>query len=794
MKNRFFSRFSPSSMSYETLEAVFVQRHKLAEQLVNRIRASVLGKSKHYQLLIGPRGIGKTHLIALVYHRIKAMPDLQGKLCIAYLREEEWGIASLLDLLLRIFSALLEEYPNSELAEQVEELYDLSPNVAEQAAGALLEDYIGERTLFVLIENLDELFKGLGDEGQKRLRAYLQEHPFCTILATSRSLFAGVSLQTSPFYGFFRIHHLEGLTVEEARQLLIQLAQWDQETELTNFLQTAGGLYRVRAIHHLASGNHRVYVVLYQFLSHETLDELSTPFLEMLDDLTPYYQSRMALLSPQQRKIIEFLVARRHALPVKEIARRCFITHQTASSQLKQLVELGHLSVTRIGRESFYELREPLFRLCLEVKDRRSPIRLFVDFLRFWFSREELEAQLHGSALSEARMYLQETLELPQTDDAQSQALLDALEAARAAGDNEATLHAAEQLARQRGDMFDWYQYGYYLGIVEDYDVALEIFRRMITSETNDAIVWFTYSLALGRLDSHGEAANVFQQTVELDGDDVIRLSNSGTILVLQGHQEAAVKAFEQAIELSKDWSWVWFIYGWTLRYMGNHEASLKAFQQAIRLDANFATAWKDYGDLLCHFEHYEKALDALQKASELGYQSGGLWWIQGILFARLDRGIEADNAFNYALKTYTARIEKVPNDWGAHIQRCYVLLDAGRLQEGKDALKRLFSRIAEIDATQQQPFRATLVRCLSDLIGWPPPIFLDRARRWLSVLREVAGDREEFSIVLRLLDAAVRYRETGDERVLLQLPLEERQLLEPLLKESSLNTKSRDL
>lgn len=527
MKDQFFSRFSPGSMSHETLEAVFVQRHKLAEKLTNRTRASTLGKSKHYQLLIGPRGIGKTHLIALVYHRIKAMADLQNKLRVAYLREEEWGIASLLDLLLRIFAALLEEYPDSELAERVEELYELSPDVAERAAGTLLEDYVGESTLCMLIENLDELFKGLGDEGQKRLRAYLQEHPFCTILATSRSLFAGVSLQTSPFYGFFRIYHLKRLTVEQARQLLIQLAQWDQEAELAGYLQTAAGSHRVRAIHHLAGGNHRVYIVLYQFLNHETLDELSTPFLEMLDDLTPYYQSRMVLISPQQRKIVEFLVARRHAVPVKEIARRCFITHQTASSQLKQLVEFGHLRVTRIGRESFYELREPLFRLCLEVKDRCGPIRLFVDFLRIWCSREELEVQLHGGSLSEARMYLQEAIELPQTDDAQFQALLDALKAAKVAGDNEAILCVVEQLARQRGDMLDWYQYGYYLGIAEDYDVALEIFRRMITSETNDAITWFNYGLARGCLDSRKADGNIFQQTVELDGDDVIRLSNN---------------------------------------------------------------------------------------------------------------------------------------------------------------------------------------------------------------------------------------------------------------------------
>jgi hypothetical protein len=42
--------------------------------------------------------------------------------------------------------------------------------------------------------------------------------------------------------------------------------------------------------------------------------------------------------------------------------------------------------------------------------------------------------------------------------------------------------------------------------------------------------------------------------------------------------------------------------------------------------------------------------------------------------------------------------------------------------------------------------------------------------------------ERDEFQIPLRLLDATVRYRETQDRRVLLELPVEERTLLESLL------------
>jgi DNA-binding transcriptional ArsR family regulator len=89
----------------------------------------------------------------------------------------------------------------------------------------------------------------------------------------------------------------------------------------------------------------------------------------MLDDLTPYYQAADVVAVAPARKIIEFLCDRRHPVPVKEIAQRCFITHQTASGQLKDLREKGYVTSEAIGRESFYELREVLMRFCLEAEE-----------------------------------------------------------------------------------------------------------------------------------------------------------------------------------------------------------------------------------------------------------------------------------------------------------------------------------------------------------------------------------------------------------------------------------------
>ncbi len=396
MNKTYISRYTPSIMKHEELEAIFVQREELAKRIEELIFVSCTTKSKHYTLLIGPRGIGKTHLVSLLYYRTKAKKELRDKILIAWCREEEWGVSSLLDFLLRIFRALFEEYQDEKLEEQVESLYGLSSDTALQKAQQILIDYVGEKTLFVIVENLSGLFDGLGDEGQKRLRSFIQEHPFWTILATSTSLFNGVSLQKSPFYGFFRIQHLEALDIENATQLLTQIAELNNDNKLAEMIPTALGRSRIRAVHHLGGGNHRVYVIFSHFLTCESLDQLVQPLMSSLDDLTPYYQSRLYFLSPQQRKIAEHLCNRRHAVSVKEIAQQCFMTHQTASSQLKSLKDMGYVISDQVGRDSYYELREPLMRMCLDVKKHRGePIRLLVEFLRIWYTKDELQERLN---------------------------------------------------------------------------------------------------------------------------------------------------------------------------------------------------------------------------------------------------------------------------------------------------------------------------------------------------------------------------------------------------------------
>lgn len=559
------SRYTPSLLAPEDLEAIFVQRHKLANKLVSWVQDSVLTESKHYTLLIGPRGIGKTHLVSMLYHRVKQQEDLQDQLVIAWMREEEWGLGSFFDLVLRILRALQQEYKDEALLTTIEGLYDQSPEEAERIAVDALKAFIGERTLLLLIENLDEVFGGLGDLGQKQLRSLLQETSRFTIVATSQSLFNGVKLQTSPFYGFFRIRYLKDFSVDEAVSLLAKIAQIEGNTELVDLLRSPKGRSRVQAVHHLAGGNPRIYVVFSEFLTRESLDQLIDPFISMLDDLTPYYQARMMYLSAQQRKIIEVLSRRRYAMPVKEIAQQCFATPQTVSSQLKDLRDKGYVLADSIGRQSFYELREPLMRICLSVKEARGePVRLIVDFLRAWYPQQELQLMQQRSEIQKIEnsrfdSYLKLALENDNREGSDPRIVACYVELPRLYERQKFpdALLLIQKLVKLRGISEDFFAEGFILSKLGREKEAVTSYNRAIELMPDDEVIWFNRGTSLTRLGQHEEATQSYEKAIELKPDFAVAWYNQGYAQMYLGRYEEAISSLDKAISLNPETPYV---------------------------------------------------------------------------------------------------------------------------------------------------------------------------------------------------------------------------------------------
>jgi len=384
--DQFIWKFSPNQTAPDLLEAIFTGRESLLQNVLEKITESATTGSKHHVLLYGPRGIGKSHFTSLLHHRLANDAKLAKKLRIARLNEDE-TTTSLVQLLVRIYRSLCSAYPEEYSRDWLDELLNQSPVEITDVLTRRLASRFEHCTLVVLIENLNLLFENLGTRGQKELRTLMQEHPFACLIASSQQLFKAVIDRSQPFFGFFQHIHLKPLSLDDAHQLLLKIARSKGQDDLVAYLNTPDGRGRVRAIHDLAGGNHRVYIVLSGFITRESLDQLVAPFQKMADDLTPYYQERLRWISPQQRQVVELLCRERGTLTPKEIARRLLVSENTIGSQVRKLVEIGYLSATKRGRETFYELSEPLMRLAFEVKEQ-SLLVMLIDFLRIWYRTE----------------------------------------------------------------------------------------------------------------------------------------------------------------------------------------------------------------------------------------------------------------------------------------------------------------------------------------------------------------------------------------------------------------------
>ena len=122
------------------------------------------------------------------------------------------------------------------------------------------------------------------------------------------------------------MQQLQELSFNDAIQLIAKIAQYQGNKELNACIATPRGRARVRALRYLAGGNHRAYVIFAPLLTQESLDELIKPLMQTIDDLTPYYNSRIAALSLEQRRIIEHVCEDRHPVQVADVARSCFTT------------------------------------------------------------------------------------------------------------------------------------------------------------------------------------------------------------------------------------------------------------------------------------------------------------------------------------------------------------------------------------------------------------------------------------------------------------------------------------
>ncbi|MCH8011205.1 MAG: tetratricopeptide repeat protein [Candidatus Marinimicrobia bacterium] len=555
--------FSPQNSNLETLDKTLTPEYrKLANIILRRIRDQKVGS--HYELIIGPRGSGKTHILSFIYKTIKKEFADGEKLKVIRLSEEERGLTSLLDFLLACLRAC-----NLSPEEIAGNVMRGDAVTALSAAEDLFRNQTGNIPMQIFMENLSDIFRGFKNNDLLDLRGFFQTHPNISLIASSVILYKSSSRPDHPFYGFFNIHPLESLDRKNARIFLATLAEANKKNELAKELRKEQAQAKVNAIYDLTGGNHRLLSMLANVLDVAGLAELVGPFVQMVDrELTPYYQQRLSSLSPQQNKILR-AIADHHgkALAVKEIAYFTFLASQVVSRQLHDLYHGLFIKRNKIGRESFYELNEPLLRIVLDMKEGRDgPLPLIVNFLRFWYAEKELR-KLEKEAPADIQTYYHEALREMQKIEREvtfkeqiSVSDEITIEVSRAKVGERAMDDQLKETQTLLDEAYSFHEQEQYLEAITILD---KLIKRFVESDQPEILEQFSRALVykgvtLGKLDRSEDSIAVYDEVFDRFGESdqpellepVARaLVNKGVMLGQLDRSEDSIAVYDEVIE-----------------------------------------------------------------------------------------------------------------------------------------------------------------------------------------------------------------------------------------------------
>lgn len=390
-------KYNPRLIPADELQATFVARQVILDDILGELRARAAAPANQHFLIIGSRGIGKTNLLLMIRYGVLGDEALAKAYLPLQTAEEEYSVAHLRHLFAKILAMIVEQAPDDEAKAAAQSIQDMQDD--DQAAEAAIEAsraYAARtgRKLLLLVDNLDLILGDqLRDDAQiGRLRDLLMNESFLVLIGAAPTYFDEVSGYDRPFYNFFRTVNLQDLSPEQIVQMLRKRAEWDGNRTILDHLDELPP--RIKAVHHLTGGNPRLVLMLYQLCTASELPEVRAAVQALLDDVTPYYKSRLEQLPPQQRRLMDtFARLGRPATPA-ELAAEMRLSQNQTGSILQRLKEAGFVTLAPQERrkKTYYMVSERLFRIWHQMRFSTATsrrIQFLIEFIRVWYTPQE---------------------------------------------------------------------------------------------------------------------------------------------------------------------------------------------------------------------------------------------------------------------------------------------------------------------------------------------------------------------------------------------------------------------
>ena len=384
-------KYNPGFLTDEELVASFCVRTAEFDLLLDVLRTCT-GSSNPHQIVIGPRGSGKTSLLLRVAAEVRRDTVLAARCFPVVFAEESYEVATAGEFWLECLTHLAAQAPRSEddpdLHRTADELRAIRDDraLADRCLAALL-DFADrhDKRLLLVVENLNALFRDMTDpDAGWRLRKVLQTEPRIIVFASATSRFDEIDHPDRALYDLFRVRTLNPLDTGQCSVL------WKSVSGRCPVLET------VRSLEILTGGSPRLIAIVAHFGVGLSFRELMADLLGLVDDHTEYFKSHIELLPAQERRVYLALAALWKPSTTREIAEQARLDTSTCSAQLARLGERGVVRVAGgSSRRKQYYLTERLYNIYYLLRRRRGPdplVEALIRFMESYYSPSELRA------------------------------------------------------------------------------------------------------------------------------------------------------------------------------------------------------------------------------------------------------------------------------------------------------------------------------------------------------------------------------------------------------------------
>ena len=237
--------YNPAQMDKDELYDTFVAREKLLYELLETIENNTEKKSIQHIILLGARGIGKTHMLRIMENKVLDSHVLQSKWITVNVPEEQYGVFSLMDffeyILKIIFHSSQLEKTNRDTYHK--ELKEIELNKNKESLDKIVSIFKDisqkeNKQFLLLVDNIDKILaEKIRDEKElEYFRSVLMTENFMMIIGTSTSIFEEIALYEKAFFRFFKTIHLQNLNNKEVEMLLLKRAKFDRIDDHTRLV------------------------------------------------------------------------------------------------------------------------------------------------------------------------------------------------------------------------------------------------------------------------------------------------------------------------------------------------------------------------------------------------------------------------------------------------------------------------------------------------------------------------------------------------------------------------------